>query len=82
MTKWFARSRALWAGLIPLLVVALPMLGVDPVGLEQQLVALGDQLQVTVQQALLLYAGVLGLWHKLRPDGKANTLLPTLPGGA
>jgi hypothetical protein len=75
-TKWFGRSRALWAAAIPLLVALLPMFGVAPDGLQDQLVGFGDQAELTIQSVLLLGAAGLGIWAKLRPDNTPNTLLP------
>lgn len=75
-TKWFGRSRQLWAAAIPLLVAMLPMFGIAPDGLQDQLVGFGDQAELTIQSVLLLGAAGLGIWAKLRPSNTPVTLIP------
>lgn len=70
--KWFVWSRGLWGGLIPLIVAGASAYGYTTDGLEQQLTEVGTN-------TLLVAGGLLALWSRFRPDGKALTPAPTAP---
>jgi hypothetical protein len=83
-SKFFLKSRGIWGGLVPVVLGALALFGVqvEP-GMEEEAISLGNQaLNVLGQGAdglALVAAGCLSLWSRLREERKPLTPLPKSP---
>jgi hypothetical protein len=62
MEKFFLRSRRVWAAVMPLIVVAAGLYGVEVEGLTKEFEKFGAAV------ALLVSSG-MGIWSLFRPDG-------------
>ena len=80
-SKFFLKSRGIWGGIVPVVIGALGLLGyqVAP-GMEEEATALGNSAIDTITQSadavVLVAAGFLSLWSRLRTERKPLTVTP------
>ena len=80
-SKFFLKSRGVWGGIVPVVLGTLALLGyqVGP-GMEQEAVGLGnsaiDTLTQSADSIVLVVAGFLALWSRLRTERKPLTATP------